>query len=81
MRKNRNADIEFNFQKIKEYMPPNFIKLIGEHINHIVSERQIQYVLYENYTDNHGIKEIALELALKEKKRQEMISRKLARLK
>lgn len=69
-----------DFESIKRFLPSNYIKVIREKIKNAVSERMIQYVLAGKCADSHGIVNIALTMAAKEKKKREALAEKIKQL-
>jgi hypothetical protein len=68
---------QVNIDSIKKFLPKNYVKLIREQIKNAVSERMIQYVLNGKCTDSHGIIEVAINMANKEKKRRKSLAAKI----
>lgn len=68
------------FEKVKEFLPSNYIKLIHKQINGVISERMILYILEGKSQDKHGVFDVAINIAFDEKKKMDAISRRISKL-
>ena len=69
-----------DFDKIKTYLPHNFIEIICNKLDGKVSERTISYVFTAERHDYHGITEVALDMAFEENERRKAIAKRLKKL-
>lgn len=67
-------------EKLKAYLPVDYLTIICKKIDNKISIRQIQYVINGTYTDKHNIIEYAVKLALKEKAKQEKLKKQIDQL-
>lgn len=71
---------ELIIPKLKSLLPPNYSAIIAEKINNVVSNRQVQNVINGSQADHHGIIKIAIKMALDEKKKKELLNKKISQL-
>ena len=72
---------QFKFSSIEEFLPKKYITEISVRIEKPISSRQIRFILNGERTDNFNVINTAIEIALEEKAKRELIKKRLQMLK
>lgn len=70
-----------DFDKIKSFLPLNYIELIINRLDHSVSERTIKYVLSGTRHDHKNIIETALDIAFEVIEKRKELANRISQLK
>lgn len=74
-------DVQFIFSSIEEFLPKKYITEISTRIEKPISSRQIRFILNGERSDNFNVINIAIEIALEEKAKRELVKERLSMLK
>jgi hypothetical protein len=62
-----------DLEKLKPFLPYNYMIVLGNKINNVIASRQIRLVLYGLQKDNHDVIPTLLKMVEAEKKKIEKI--------
>lgn len=80
MDKSKTQNNNEKIDRLKEFLPKNYLVLIHNRINKAITIRQIRYVISGNQNDYHGVINAMCDIAAEEKAKREAIKKRIAKL-